>query len=295
MTAIIPQQNGQITCYNPGGICVASPVRVYFVNGIRVTGREHAVTAGLLSLMIERPVWGVYNKTAGKISGLVFDLAQCALDFTQNAAARLVSHRNLKKPAVRDADIPELLRKAKQNSVVWNTATFRLFEELVNNRHSRQLIVAHSQGNLITSNALFVLEDMLGSKALANIRVYSLASPAPAWPLGLRLTNEGGGRQENAFMNDMVALLRPHNLAAKVGVTGFQNAGDFQTDSNSLAVSLAPHDVQRNMALNFIKSIRRDLGLQPDVPENFINEIAAKAERYFSNERSFWQWLDDMV
>ena len=42
-------------------------------------------------------------------------------------------------------------------------------------------------------------------------------------------------------MNDMVALLRPHNLAAKVGVNWFQNAGDFRTLAGSGPVSLAPH------------------------------------------------------
>lgn len=294
MTARIPSEDGEVNSYNLGW-AGSSSARVYFVNGIRVSGRDHAVTAGLLSLLLENPVWGVYNRTAGAISGLVFDVAQCMLDYTQNATARLTSHRNLHRPPVPDAEVPELLRKVKRNSVVWNNATFRLFEELVLHRHTPQMIVAHSQGNLITSNALFVLEDMLGSSALSNIRVYSLASPAPAWPLGLRFTNGGGGRQENAFMNDLVALLRPQNLAAKFGVSRFQNAGDFRTHSRSSVVSLSPHDVQLNMSLNFLKSMRAELGLDPELPPNFLEHCAALAESQFSTDRSFWQWLDDML
>lgn len=293
MAAIIPQDDGEVNVYNLGN-AGASSARVYFVNGIRVSGRDHAVTAGLLSLLIESPVWGVYNRTAGAISGLVFDVAQCLLDYTQNATARMTSHRNLDRPPISDAEVPELLRKVKRNSVVWNTATLRLFEELVLHRHTPQMIVAHSQGNLITSNALFVLEDMLGASGLRNIRVYSLASPAPAWPLGLRRTHGGGGRQENAFMNDLVALLRPHNLAAKLGENRFQNAGDFRTHPGSSAVSLSPHDVQRNMALNFLQSIRTDLGLAPDLPPNFLARCAEIAETHFSADRTFWQRLDDL-
>jgi hypothetical protein len=154
-----------------------------------------------------------------------------------------------------------------------------LFRELIRNRHQQQLIIAHSQGNLITSNALFVLEDVLGSAGLQKVRVYSLASPAPAWPLGLRKTNGGGGRQDNAFMNDLVALLRPHNLAHKVGVRGFQNAGDFRTHPLSGPVSLGPHAVEVNIdTLNFLKSIRGDLGRPKEFDPAFLEQCAKIAE-----------------
>ncbi len=293
MAVRIPQSDGEVNCYDLKRSSRSLP-RIYFVNGIRVSGRDHAVTAGLLSMLTEHTVCGVYNRSAGAISGLVFDIAQCALDYTQNAVARLTSGRNLNRPPVPDSEVPALLEKVKRNSVVWNSATLSLFEQLVLNRHSVQMIIAHSQGNLITSNALFVLEDMLGSSALCKIRVYSLASPAPAWPLGIRHTNGGGGRQENAFMNDMVALLRPHNLAAKLGVRRFQNVGDFRTHTSSLPVSLTPHDTKLNMALNFLKSIRGDLGLAKNLEPNFLQECAAIAEKEFSTGRSFWQKLDDL-
>ena len=223
----IPVADGEINVYNLTASSVTTP-RIYYVNGIRVVGRDHALAAGYLSVLLERSVRGVYNKTAGVLFGSVGDIVQCMLDYTQNATARLGSQANLNKPAkVADNKIPEFLSRLDKEYLVWNKATLELFKELVRNKGQRQLIIAHSQGNLITSNALFVMEDVFGSASIQNIRVYSLASPSPAWPLGLRIPNGGGGRQDNAFMNDMVSLLRPHNLAAKVGMAQFQNAGGF--------------------------------------------------------------------
>ncbi|HEY1381711.1 MAG TPA: hypothetical protein VGF55_33240 [Gemmataceae bacterium] len=278
MPPTIPDDDGEVNLYNLANSSVFTP-RVYFVNGIRVLPRTHAVTAAYLSLLIERPVWGVYNATAGLYVGSVVDLVQCLLDYTQNAGARLTSRNNLNKPpAVPEGDIPRFLEDVDRKYVVWNKATLTLFKELVRNRHEEQFVIAHSQGNLITSNALFVLEDVLGSAGLEKIRVYSLASPAPAWPLGLRKTYGGGGRQDNAFMNDLVALLRPHNLAKKVGVGAFQNAGDFRTYPQSGPVALAPHDANRIIdTLNFLKSIRGDLGLPKEFKPEFLPDSAKAA------------------
>ena len=246
MAPTIPEDDGEVTRYNLANSAVLSP-KVYFVNGIRVLPRTHAVTASYLSLLIERPVWGIYNATAGLYVGSVVDLLQCLLDYSQNAGARIGSRNNLNKPpTIPEGDIPDFLDNLDRKYVVWNKATLSLFKELVRSRNDPQMIIAHSQGNLITSNALFVLEDVLGSAGLEKIRVYSLASPAPAWPLGLRKTYGGGGRQDNAFMNDLVALLRPHNLAKKIGVNGFQNAGDFRTYPQSGPVAPGASRRQRD-------------------------------------------------
>jgi hypothetical protein len=282
MAAPIPTADGEVNVYNLAGSPATAP-RIYFVNGIRVLGRDHAVTAAYLSALIEHPVRGVYNKTAGVKLGSVADIAQCLLDYTQNAVARLGSKGDQNKPAkVPDAKIPEFLGRLEKEYVVWNKATVELFKELARNKGQRQLIIAHSQGNLITSNALFVMEDVFGSASLQNIRVYSLASPSPAWPLGLRIANGGGGRQDNAFMNDLVALLRPHNLAAKAGVDRFQNAGDFRTLAGAGPVSLAPHDTGAIIdTLNFLKSIRGDLGLSKDFTDEFLKASARLADAAF--------------
>jgi hypothetical protein len=228
---------------------------------MRVLPEAHAQTAALLSLVTERPVWGVHNKTAGVYAGSVVDAIQCVLDYSQNASARRNWAKILGKPGrVPEAEIPLFLANLRKNYFVWNTATLKLFEDLVTHRHVMKCIIAHSQGNLITANALFILEEVLGSVALQKVRVYSMASPAPAWPVGLRKTVGGGGRQENAFMNDLVVLFRPHNLLAKLGMPVFQNQGDFRTDTSSWPVSLTPHDSDRILdTLNLVNSIRNDL------------------------------------
>ena len=269
-TIKIPSSDGEINEYNLTPP-VTSNVRIHYVNGIRTEGKDHARTAALLSLLTEHPVWGVYNKTGGAL----LDLGQCALDFFQNATARGTSRGLVPDQNVPAHEIPQRVDQVINDAFIWNKATVALFKSLALNLQTRQMVVAHSQGNMVTSNALFVLEGTLGSQALKNIRVYSLASPSPGWPLGLRHTNEGGGRQENAFMNDLVALLRPHNLAAKVGVGRFQNEGDFRTDASSGPVSTGPHDIQKNLALNFLQSIRNDLSLAGAINPDFL---ATKAE-----------------
>jgi hypothetical protein len=283
MPPSIPTVDGQVNLYNLANSSVFAP-RVYYVNGIQTLPRTHAITASNLSLLIERPVWGVYNATRGigKI-GFLADLGQCILDYTQNARAGLGSRNNLNKsPRIPEDKITGFLASLQKNYSVWNEATVGLFQQLIRNRHQQQMIIAHSQGNLITSNALFVMEDVLGSAGLQKVRVYSLASPSPAWPLGLRTTNGGGGRQDNAFMNDIVALLRPHNLAKKVGIGRFQNAGDFRTDQKFGPVSRGPHDIIEIIGtLNFLKSIRGDLGLSKEFKPEFLQQSAKIAETAF--------------
>jgi hypothetical protein len=280
MAPPIPTADGKVNVYNLANSPATIPW-IYFVNGIRVLSREHAIAASYLSLLIEHPVLGVSNTTAGKTLGFVFDTLQCLPDYTQNAVARLSSHKNLNKPPkIPENKISEFLASVEKKYLVWNQATLGLFKELITHRHQQQMIVAHSQGNLITSNALFVMEDVLGSAALSKVRVYSLASPSPAWPLGLRITNGGGGRQDNAFMNDFVALLRPHNLAKKVGIGAFQNAGDFRTYAKAGPVSLEPHDTTAIIdTLNFLKSIRKDLGLTEVLTPEFLKKCAEIAEK----------------
>lgn len=283
MAAVTPNTDGEVNVYDLANHQKAEP-RIYFVNGIRVLPKEHAQTAGYLSLLIEHPVWGVYNETAGKILGFVVDGGQSILDYVQNATASPWSRQNQTKPRrIPEADIPTFLSELERRYFVWNKATLSLFRQLIENRHQMQMIIAHSQGNLITSNALFIMEDILGSAALQKVRVYSLASPSPAWPLGLRWTNGGGGRQDNAFMNDMVALLRPHNLVAKFGYKGIQNAGDFRTHPGAGPVAVAvPHDTNEIIStLNFLKSIRKDLGLSTDFTREFLEQASARAHAAF--------------
>ena len=56
----IPSADGKVNKYNLTPSTQMFP-RIYFVNGIKTTGREHARTASLLSLLTERPIWGIYK------------------------------------------------------------------------------------------------------------------------------------------------------------------------------------------------------------------------------------------
>ncbi|MEW4563402.1 hypothetical protein AB1K70_12800 [Bremerella sp. JC770] len=270
----VPTKDGEVNKYNLLAVPVNSP-KLYYVNGIRNSAKDHALTASLLSIVCEHPVHGVYNLS----NGAILDLGQCILDYTQNASARVLGNRKLVPgKTLRQDEVQQIVKETVQGSLVWNQATVTLFREVANNYGQNSLIIAHSQGNLITSNALFTIERVFGSAALKYVRVYSLASPSPAWPLGLRHTNGGGGRQENAFMNDLVSLLRPHNMAAKLGVTRFQNAGDFRTHAGSGLVGLTPHGVNENIALNFLRSIRTDLGKSKEFAPDFLEKSSKKAD-----------------
>ncbi|MFV0301912.1 MAG: hypothetical protein ACK5IP_13725, partial [Paracoccus sp. (in: a-proteobacteria)] len=73
-------------------------------------------------------------------------------------------------------------------------------------------IYCHSQGNLITSNALTAVALARGTQAIAGLEVNSFGSPARYWPPGLRRTNY-------AFTFDPVSMLdlRADLSSSKVG------------------------------------------------------------------------------
>ncbi len=83
-------------------------------------------------------------------------------------------------------------------------------------------------------------------------------------------------------MNDLVALLRPQNLAAKFGLKQFQNEGDFRMLPNGRPVSLQPHGMDVHVhTLNFLKSIRGDLGLPKELSDDFLKESAQIVDSVF--------------
>jgi hypothetical protein len=142
-----------------------------------------------------------------------------------------------------------------------NRATHALFNQLEQNLGQRQWLIAHSQGNLIVADALWAISIAFGDEALADMRVFSLASPAPAWPMGIR-----NRRKVYGHMDDLVTLADPHNwtwltervLSGKFGRT----AGHWRNYSGNKTPGLAAHDMKVNMfELNFANRVRRELGL----------------------------------
>jgi hypothetical protein len=288
MELAIPETNGQVTEY-AAVLPPNSVPRNYYVNGIQTDGETHAKTTFALSLLTEHVVNGVYNATAGKGAGIVLDLLQCGADWTDIFLSKIAEIGNLgvsgavdsvinyvrgrrglapKDPgSVADAirqRIPQDKRIAfiERCLAMYNKATASLFRQLHANLDQQQMIIAHSQGNLITADALWSMVMAFGESSLASMRVYSLASPSPAWPLGIRHR-----RKVYGYTNDLVTLCDPHNwtfITGRVadGMFG-RTAGDWRQYGTSALPGLDGHDVNRNIALNFSNTIRRDLGIPP--------------------------------
>jgi hypothetical protein len=229
-----PQASGTITPYRA---VIRTPLstspRIYYVNGIQTDGATHARTVYALSALTQRVVYGVFNATwsKGSVAGFGVDLGQCVLDWAFGVTSKLIEISD----AVVDG-IPDQIRKLFGTRpapgtdsaqlidriigglsptqrgefcsamFLFNRATKALYEQLRDHVGEHQIIVAHSQGNLITANALWAMTIMRGPAALGNMYVYSLASPAPAWPLGIR-------HRLRAYHhdNDLVVLANPHN------------------------------------------------------------------------------------
>jgi hypothetical protein len=164
----------------------------------------------------------------------------------------------------------------------YNRATASLFRQLREHKGRRQWVVAHSQGNLVTCDALWAMVLAYGEESLGNMKVYSLASPSPAWPLGIR----GGRRKVYGHTNDLVTLADPHNwplilkvfaanvAAGPVGAAGAagtakafaRTPGDWRRHGNGKAPGIAGHDLWLHLdptAFNFVNRLRSDLGLSP--------------------------------
>lgn len=266
--------------------------RFYYVNGIQTDAQTHADSALELSWIAERTVYGVYNRSAGDdTKGMLMDLVQCGGDWVASTSAQLAEWGNAavdsavntarelssrifgksSPQATPNAAIADEFRKTvpSQKRIAFidrylsitNAATGSLFRQLRDNIGTNQRIVAHSQGNLITCDALWAMVLVYGQDSLKNLQVYSLSSPAPAWPQGL--TNR---RKVYGHKDDFVTLLRPSNVLPGPERIG-RSEGDWR-QLNNLQVkgvtipNIAPHDLMLNMyGTNFANRIRMDMNL----------------------------------
>ena len=154
--------------------------RVIFINGMKNSPTDHVVSAMALSFVQMCPVLGVYNKS---VSGWK-DFLQCIADKRQfNGPSTwmpfdLIKQKNLAANLVTHADAVEALSR--------NPAQVELFELLLRYRSAE--IFAHSQGNLILSNALQALHAVYG---LSGRVVHTFGSPAVHWPAGITKFEHG--------------------------------------------------------------------------------------------------------
>jgi hypothetical protein len=182
--------------------------KAVFVNGMDNNPEQHRKAATLLSTLLRCPVYGLFNAT----DGVGADFVQCVNDKSSFLGRSVASGANF---ALLIAAVDALHEEAKalgygtsrHEVVEWlldgNRATLELFRQLRTGvaKDKKIPIYAHSQGNLITSNALAALALADGLHAIMGREVHSYGSPVRWWPPGLK-------RTDHLFNLDAVGLLR---------------------------------------------------------------------------------------
>lgn len=193
--------------------------RVIFVNGMANSKSDHASSARALSLLQGCPVIGVYNET----DGTWVDLGQCITDKASlahvqagllmtydqwmTAAQALYLAARALRPGLTSVEFFDTLIASNRST----SALYRLLASGIVSL-SATPIYCHSQGNLITSNALTAVSMALGPASISGMEINSFGSPCRYWPPGINRTN-------NAFTFDPVSWLdlRTDLTSSKVG------------------------------------------------------------------------------
>ncbi|MGL4320578.1 MAG: hypothetical protein ACRCS3_06910 [Paracoccaceae bacterium] len=219
----LPSRDGEINLYTSREGAAQSwfnhSQRVIFVNGMDNQPKDHVEAASGLSLMMGCPVIGVFNKSHGTL----LDIAQCVTDKLRLARVQSSGRTGfegwvLAVDALHKAGKlvnPGLTRVDLVASLLGNNAaSVALYRLLVSGGVNTKSapIYCHSQGNLITSNALTAVALALGTQAIAGIEVNSFGSPCRYWPPGIK-------RKNYAFTLDPISLLdlRADMTSSKVG------------------------------------------------------------------------------
>lgn len=194
--------------------------KAIFINGMDNQPKDHKKSAEGLSLLQMCPVVGVYNKTSGK----VLDLIQCLGDKYQfdgpaasSANAVIDAVAKQEKENGRSANRVKIIEGAIER----NPACLSLFRVLRRKENRHVPIYAHSQGNLILSNALSAVAAADGEGAIKGRKVHSFGSPAVNWPSGLN-------HQEYGFTFDPVSWLSGFDFSfsiSKLGPLKGENGG----------------------------------------------------------------------
>lgn len=197
-TGTVPVRDGQIAFYVSDEAAKKpwfQPAKqVIFINGMNTSGAQHAESARDLSLIQACPVLGVYNRT----NGIARDFIQCLRDKITLLSPFAGSVAEWTKSvdfafAAGKPKSPALSKTGFVRGIIdSNAATVALYDHMIGldpGQRLSQRIYCHSQGNLITSNALTAVAIALGPQAIQGIEVNSFGSPCHTWPDGLRRTN----------------------------------------------------------------------------------------------------------
>lgn len=276
----IPRTDGEITLYTPdpahkkeldrlpAGILPKynKKYKVYYVNGMATKSRAHMQGARKLASIIDGPVHGIYNQTGldgtvnfgDGVRGKLWDVGSGLIDFGQCTLDQLliIGRKGSLLGRLFGRIAPEQIRKKAANVLLrYNLAAVALYDELYKNIKKNIIIVCHSQGNLITSNATGLLRWSRGKKTMGNIRVFGLASPAVSWA-----PNGQQGFRYSLYRDprDPVTLLSLPGIATKHKNDRSQPLSE---DAFSLfGQSFEAHDLERYLvSRNFLRDIKQYL------------------------------------
>jgi hypothetical protein len=168
--------------------------KVIFVNGMLNSGADHVESALALSLVQMSAVIGVYNKS---VSGWA-DFTQCIGDKNQfDGPISLSAHNQVTVGRLFSSRTSVQVARAALSR---NPAAVALFDLLRRPENRNREIFAHSQGNLILSNALQAIGAVEGAAGLAGRTIHTFGSPAVNWPAEIT-------KYEHAFTWDPVTFL----------------------------------------------------------------------------------------
>jgi hypothetical protein len=171
--------------------------RVMFVNGMMNSPADHASSARALSLLQACPVVGVFNKS----DGLWPDLGQCIMDKATLVGVQAEVGTDFRGWLTAVNGAFELARRLAPtltkvdfigSLIASNAATFAVYRYVVTLGGAERAalkIYCHSQGNLVTSNALTAVALALGEDSLGGIEVNGFGSPCRYWPPKITRTN----------------------------------------------------------------------------------------------------------
>ena len=193
-----PRQDGEVRKYtNPEAVKAGEGKyfddnrQVVFINGMDNKPKEHAYSALALSLVQMCPVIGVFNQS----SGFGWDVLQCLFDKLQfqgplaaSAADKVKARNGFWNRLLHGERTPvQVVRQA----LARNPAQVAVFDILRRPENARWPVFAHSQGNLILSNALQGIAAVDGPHAVSRREVHTFGSPAVYYPPGVRLYEHG--------------------------------------------------------------------------------------------------------
>lgn len=239
-----------------------------FVNGMLNSPIDHAMAALATSWLYMKPVIGVFNRS---VSGLS-DFFQCVGDKINFSS---VDPRLIYQRVIGYANPAQAMREA----LARNPAQLALFDLLRRPEHRRTPIHAHSQGNLITANALTAIAAVDRPSAIEGRLVYSYGSPTYFWPPGLV-------REENAFVFDPVSWLGSVDEHTSLSTVGMP-------EGSLNPITHAFLEYVRNDAAFFVNRYRSGaLGLTWDMDEEGLADALVALGYNFRRVNAIMRYLD---